>query len=44
MAIFNEEKLGEEIITQWGEFGAHYEVYRNLIKERDELKQMIIKE
>ena len=39
MAIFNEEKLGEEIKKQWGEFGVHYEIflkmYSNLKEFRD---------
>jgi len=30
--IFNEDSLGEEIKKQWGEFGAHYEVYQMLLK------------
>ena len=30
--IFNEQTLGEEIKKQWGEFGAHYEVFKMLLK------------
>lgn len=29
--IFNEESLRREIIKIWGEYGAHYEVYKSLL-------------
>lgn len=33
MNVFNEETLGEEIKKTWGEHGAHYEVYKELLKK-----------
>ena len=36
---FGEKELGEAIKEKWGEFGAHYEVFKDIIKERDKLKQ-----
>jgi len=37
MGIFNEEKLGEEIKKQWGEYGAHYELFKSQQKRIEEL-------
>lgn len=31
MSVFNEETLGEEIKKTWGDNGAHYEVYKELL-------------
>lgn len=33
MGVFNEQKLREEIIKIWGEYGAHIEVYDMLLKK-----------
>ena len=35
--IFNEKKLGQEIYSTWGEHGAHAEIYRSIIKQRETL-------
>lgn len=40
--IFNEKTLGEEIKKKWGEYGAHYEVYMDLLKRLKELEKVKI--
>ena len=35
MEKYNEKHLLEEIIKQWGEFGWHADVYRELLKRSD---------
>jgi hypothetical protein len=35
MDVFNEEKLHQEIASVWGEHGAHAEVYRDVLAQRD---------
>lgn len=40
--IFNEIKLKEEIAKQWGEHGAHMEVYMDLLKRVKKGKKLII--
>jgi len=32
---FNEEDLRNEIIQMWGEYGAHIEVFDEIVRERD---------
>jgi len=32
-AIFNEDALGQEIKRVWGEYGAHYEVYKMILEK-----------
>jgi len=32
-AIFNEDALGQEIKRIWGEYGAHYEVYKMILEK-----------
>lgn len=38
--IFNEDKLQEEIIKTWGEFGVHNEVFKAMKKQISDLKQL----
>lgn len=38
--IFNEDKLQEEIIKTWGEFGVHNEVFKAMRKQISDLKQL----
>lgn len=38
MALFNEQTLRDEIVAKWGEYGAHAEVYDDLLKRLAELE------
>lgn len=40
--IFNEDKLQEEIIKTWGEFGVHNEVFNSMRKQISDLKQLAL--
>ena len=40
--IFNEDKLQEEIIKTWGEFGVHNEVFKAMKKQISDLKQLTL--
>ena len=40
--IFNEDKLQEEIIKTWGEFGVHNEVFTAMRKQIRDLKQLTL--
>lgn len=40
--IFNEDKLQEEIIKTWGEFGVHNEVFIAMRKQISDLKQLTL--
>lgn len=40
--IFNENKLQEEIIKTWGEFGVHNEVFTAMRKQISDLKQLTL--
>jgi len=40
--IFNEDKLQEEIIKTWGEFGVHNEVFNAMRKQISDLKQLTL--
>ncbi len=40
--IFNEDKLQEEIIKTWGEFGVHNEVFNTMRKQISDLKQLVL--
>lgn len=40
--IFNEDKLQEEIIKTWGEFGVHNEVFKAMRKQISDLKQLTL--
>ena len=42
--IFNEDKLQEEIIKTWGEFGVHNEVFKAMRKQISDLKQLTLTE
>lgn len=39
--IFNENKLQEEIIKNWGEFGSHNEVFKAMTLQIKELKEQL---
>jgi len=39
--IFNENKLQEEIIKTWGEFGSHNEVFKAMTLQIKELKEQL---
>lgn len=40
--VFNEDKLQEEIIKTWGEFGVHNEVFTAMRKQISDLKQLTL--
>ena len=40
--IFNEDKLQEEIVKTWGEFGVHNEVFKAMRKQISDLKQLTL--
>ena len=40
--IFNEDKLQEEIIKTWGEFGVHNEVFKAMKRQISDLKQLTL--
>jgi len=44
--VFNEISLGEEIKKIWGEYGAHYEVYKMVLDKNESLtsQNTILKE
>lgn len=37
--IFNEEALLQEIIKTWGEHGAHADLFRTILNDRDNIKK-----
>lgn len=39
--IFNENKLQEEIIKTWGEYGSHNEVFKAMTLQIKELKEQL---
>jgi hypothetical protein len=40
--IFNEDKLQEQIIETWGEFGAHNEVFKAMRNQISDLKKLTL--
>jgi hypothetical protein len=41
MEVFNEEKLRLEIASVWGDHGAHAEVYRDVLKQREQFARLL---
>lgn len=42
--MFTEKTLGEEIIKTWGEFGAHYEVFKMMLDRIESMENDIMKD
>jgi len=40
--VFNEDALRKDIVTKWGEYGAHIEVFDTLIKENKHLHKLYL--